>query len=59
MMPNFDDIMAWESGEMEAEAEVVFFQGLIDSGVAWQLQGCYGRQAVRLIDAGYCTRNGG
>ena len=55
MIPNINDIEAWESGTMEAEAEVVFFQGLINSGVVWQLQGCYGRQAERLIEVGYCT----
>ena len=48
------DIMAWESGEMDQEQTVAFFQRIIDSGLAWQLQGCYGRTAVRLIEAGHC-----
>jgi len=47
-------IMAWENGEMELEEEAEFFQELIDNGMAWTLQGMYGRQAARLIEAGYC-----
>jgi len=53
-----DKIMAWESGEMETKDEVVsFFQELIDNGMAWSLQGCYGRTAMALIEAGHCTRS--
>jgi len=47
-------IMAWENGDMNNEEEVAFFQELIDNGMAWTLQGTYGRQAARLIEAGYC-----
>lgn len=49
-----DKIMAYESGEMNDEDTVEFFQGLIDSGLAWQLQGHYGRTASALIEAGHC-----
>src|ERR1035441_7524217 len=49
-----DDVMSWEDGTMSQEDEVKFFQGLIDSGQAWQLQGAYGRNAQGLIDAGLC-----
>lgn len=50
-----DQIIRWESGEMDDDETISFFQGLIDSGLAWTLQGCYGRMATRLIDDGYCT----
>ncbi len=30
------------------------WQYLIDTGLCWQLQGCYGRTAVDLIKAGIC-----
>jgi hypothetical protein len=48
-------IMDYESGEMGQEEAVSFFQGLINSGMAWTLQGHYGRTATALIEAGYCT----
>lgn len=30
------------------------WQTLIDTSLAWQLQGWFGRQAQRLIEEGYC-----
>jgi hypothetical protein len=47
-------IIDFENGDMGQEETVRFFQGLIDSGVAWTLQGSYGRIAKALIDAGHC-----
>jgi hypothetical protein len=53
--PSVDDIIRYEQGEITTEAEMVkFFQGLIDSGLAWQLQGHYGRNASAMIEAGHC-----
>lgn len=54
MMPNITDIIDYESGQMDEEAMVEFFQGMIISGVVWQLQGHYGRTAMGLIEAGLC-----
>lgn len=50
-----DKIMAFESGEMDLDEIIDFFQGLIDTGLAYQLQGSYGRAAASLIEAGHCT----
>ena len=47
-------IIAYESGEMTERESVEFFSELIKNGLAWTLQGHYGRTAERLIDAGYC-----
>ena len=50
-----DQILAFEQGEMEDTEMIIFFQDLIDTGIAWELQGRYGRTARDLINAGYCT----
>ena len=47
-------IIDFESGLMDQEEVISFFQELIDTGMAWTLQGSYGRTATALIKAGYC-----
>lgn len=51
-----DLIIAFESGELTELELVNFFQDLISSGLAWQLQGFYGRMAMDLINNGWCYR---
>jgi len=46
------DIMEYEEGNMTDDQVIAFFQKLVDSGMAWSLQGSYGRTAKALIDAG-------
>ena len=47
-------IIAYETGEMETEAELLqLFQNLVDTGLAWSLQGSYGRTATALLEQGY------
>jgi hypothetical protein len=48
-------VMAWENGEMDQDQTVEFFQHLVDTGLAWQFQGIYGRTAKDLIRAGLVT----
>lgn len=54
-MKTFEAVMIAE-GEIEADAETQLeaWQQLIDTGLCWQLQGCFGRTAARLIEAGLC-----
>ena len=51
-----DFIMRLEGDGMPEDELIDGFQHLIDSGMAWSLQGSYGRMAVALIEAGRCHR---
>ena len=54
-MDQVDKIMAFEQGNLDEEGVIELFQDLIDSGLAWQLQGSYGRMANALSANGYCV----
>lgn len=42
--------------DAESEEQVIeAWQYLIDTGLAWHLQGCFGRIARNLINEGICT----
>ena len=51
---DIDAILYLEQEASDLYDYVAAFQRLIDSGVVWSLQGCYGRAASALIDSGYC-----
>lgn len=51
-----DFIIDFEGGDLDDEGVIALFQYLIDTGLAWSLQGSYGRAARSLIDAGHCFR---
>ena len=54
MLNAVDLIIDYESGLLDENETVDLFQELINSGLAWQLQGSYGRMATDLIREGYC-----
>lgn len=53
-MDQVDQIIAYEQGDLSDDETIALFQDLINSGLAYQLQGSYGRTANALIEAGYC-----
>ena len=55
-MDQIDKIIAYEQGELDEEGTLELFQALVDSGMAWKLQGHYGRTAMSLLEAGLITQ---
>ena len=57
-MENFEAVMIAEGVDPASEEEQIeAWQHLIDSGLAWSLQGWFGRNASSLIEQGICTNN--
>lgn len=50
-----EDLMRYESDDLEEAEVVALFQHLIDAELVQHLQGHYGRVARQLIDDGRCT----
>jgi len=53
-----DNIIAYEQGELNDREIVCLFADLVRSGMAWSLQGHYGRTANALIKEGWIDREG-
>jgi hypothetical protein len=60
MQENFsiDNIIAFENGELDDISTINMFSTLIRTGMAWQLQGFYGRTANALIENNIINQNG-
>ncbi len=54
---SLDAMIRWESGELSEAEEIRLFQYLVDTGLAWTLQGCYGRQAAMMLEQGLITKH--
>ena len=49
-------IMDLESGNLDDAGILALFQDLVNTGMAWSLQGSYGRTATILLERGLITR---
>jgi hypothetical protein len=49
-------IVQYEQDELDGNEIIELFQELINNGMAWKLQGHYGRMAHILIEEGLCTQ---
>jgi len=54
--PVLTHIIDYENGEIEDEKFLELFQYLVNTGLAWQFQGSYGRTAISLIDEGLISK---
>jgi hypothetical protein len=52
------NIIAHEAGELTESRTLHLFSHLVRTGLAWTLQGAYGRAAVALIENGYLDTRG-
>ena len=57
-MDQIDKIIAYEQGELDEEETLELFQALVDNGMAWTLQGSYGRTAMSLLEVGLIEQKG-
>ena len=48
-------IIAYENDELDQDQVIDLFQNLVDNGMAWSLQGHYGRTAEWLIEHDYIS----
>jgi hypothetical protein len=51
-------IMEYEMGTLSDQETVELFSELVKTGMAWNLQGAYGRAAQALIEGGIITPEG-
>jgi hypothetical protein len=51
-----DKIISYENDTLSEAEEIELFQHLVNTGMAWSLQGHYGRVARRMLEEGLITQ---
>jgi hypothetical protein len=51
---DINQIIDFESGELDEDSTVQMFQSMINDGSVWHLQSSYGRIAMELLKDGKC-----
>lgn len=57
-MDFFTSLIEYEEGALDDAGTLELFAELIRTGLAWSLQGSYGRTASHLIGQGFITAEG-
>lgn len=57
-MASVDQIVDYENGELSEDETIDLFAELVRTGLAWTLQGHYGRIANAMISQGLIDREG-
>ena len=57
-LSNMQVLFDYENGELDEIQSLILFSELVKSGLAWQLQGHYGRTAKALIEGGFLEFDG-
>ncbi|WJN63318.1 hypothetical protein [Streptomyces phage phiScoe54] len=52
------DLISYEEGALDDAETLELFGKLVKTGMAWTLQGHYGRTAKDMIESGYLTEDG-
>jgi hypothetical protein len=48
------DVLGYVTGQLDEDDTIAQFQASINSGLAWRLEGSYGREAMACIERGDC-----
>lgn len=51
-----ESVNRYEAGDMNQEEKIELFQYLVDTGIAWRLQGHYQRTANEMIQKGLVSK---